>query len=78
MGLLRPSLPEGTPCYGVLAQFATTGDLLRAFAAAIWLLEKRTGKKWNEDRDTAGQLGAVVQEFIFEALHKKGMAPPRR
>jgi predicted DNA-binding protein len=56
-----------------------TGDLLRAFAAAIWLLEKRTGKKWNEDRDTAGQLGsaigAVVQGFIFEAFHKKGMAP---
>jgi len=56
-----------------------TGDLLRAFATAIWLLEKRTGKKWNEDRDTAVQLSSaiepVVEGFIFEALKKIGMAP---
>src|SRR5262249_12952572 len=30
-----------------------TGDLLRAFATAIWLIERRTGKKWHEDRETA-------------------------
>ena len=33
MGFLRPSLPEGTPSYGVLGQFATTGELLRACEA---------------------------------------------
>jgi hypothetical protein len=30
VGLLEPSLPQGTPCFGVLGQFASTGDLLRA------------------------------------------------
>ena len=29
-----------------------TGDLLRAIAIAIWLIERRTGKKWNEDFET--------------------------
>jgi len=56
-----------------------TGDLLRSFATAIWLLEKRTGKKWNEDRDTALQvrsaIDAVVGGFVFEVLQKMGMAP---
>jgi hypothetical protein len=56
-----------------------TGDLLRAFAKAIWLLEKCTGKKWYEDHDTAVQLGStigpVAQEFIIEALQKMGKAP---
>ena len=30
MKLLQPSLPEGTPCFGVLGQFKTPGDLLHA------------------------------------------------
>ena len=29
-----------------------TGDLLRAIPLAIWLIERRTGKKWNEDFET--------------------------
>ena len=29
-----------------------TGDLLRAFATAIWLIERRTGKKWHKDSMT--------------------------
>lgn len=33
MRFLRPSLPEGTPCFGVLAEFASPGDLLRACEA---------------------------------------------
>ena len=53
-----------------------TGDLLRSFATAIWLLEKRTGKKWNEDRDTAFQvrpaIGAEVERFVLKALQKMG------
>ena len=53
-----------------------TGDLLRAFLMAILLLEKRTGKKWNEDRDTAFQvrpaIGAEVERFVLKALQKMG------
>ena len=30
MGLMQPSLPEGTPCFGVLGRFDTARDLLRA------------------------------------------------
>jgi Arc-like DNA binding domain len=45
-----------------------TGDLLRACATAIWLLEKRTAKKWNEDLETAFQvkhaLSAICDAFI--------------
>ena len=44
-----------------------TGDLLRSFATAIWLLEKRTGKKWNEDRDTAVQVRSAT-EGVLEGL----------
>jgi hypothetical protein len=42
-----------------------TGDLLRAFATAIWLTEKRTGKKWSEDRETAFQVGQVMEEVYL-------------
>ena len=41
-----------------------TGDLLRAFATAIWLIEKRTGKKWHEDRETALQVSHAIDEII--------------
>jgi len=41
-----------------------TGDLLRAFATAIWLIEKRTGKKWHEDRETARQVSRAIDEII--------------
>jgi len=41
-----------------------TGDLLRAFATAIWLIEKRTGKKWHEDRETALQVRHAIDEII--------------
>ena len=46
-----------------------TGDLLRAIATAIWLIEKRTGKKWNEDPLTVSQVwlatGALLEGFVF-------------
>jgi hypothetical protein len=38
--------------------------LLRAFATAIWLIEKRTGKKWHEDRETALQVSGAIDEII--------------
>src|SRR5262249_49190432 len=41
-----------------------TGDLLFAFATAIWLIEKRTGKKWHEDRETALQVSGAIDEII--------------
>jgi hypothetical protein len=44
-----------------------TGDLLRAFATAIWLIEQRTGKKWNRDRDTYLDVRTAI-EAICEAL----------
>ena len=40
-----------------------TGDLLRAIAIAIWLIEKRTGKKWNEDSH-AGSLASIALHTI--------------
>src|SRR5262249_26662533 len=40
-----------------------TGDLLRAIATAIWLIEKRTGKKWHEDRETALQVSRAIDEI---------------
>ena len=53
-----------------------TGDLLRTFLMTILLLEKSTGKKWNEDRDTALQvrsaIGAEVEGFVLKAFKKKG------
>jgi hypothetical protein len=46
-----------------------TGDLLRALATAIWLIEKATGKKWHQDRDTALQvkfaMDEVLDAFVF-------------
>src|ERR1700730_17643798 len=44
-----------------------TGDLLRAFATAIWLIERRTGKKWHEDVDASFQTSTAVDE-IFKWL----------
>jgi hypothetical protein len=41
-----------------------TGDLLRAFATAIWLIEKRTGKKWHEDSETALVVSYAIDEII--------------
>jgi hypothetical protein len=41
-----------------------TGDLFRAIATAIWLIEKRTGKKWNEDRDAALQVGTAIEPIL--------------
>lgn len=41
-----------------------TGDLLRAFATAIWLIERRTGKKWHEDFDTAFWAVRAIEEIV--------------
>jgi hypothetical protein len=41
-----------------------TGDLLRAFATAIWLVERRTGKKWHQDHETAFQVSVAIEEII--------------
>jgi hypothetical protein len=41
-----------------------TGDLLRTIATAIWLIEKSTGKKWNEDGDTASEVERAIASII--------------
>jgi hypothetical protein len=37
-----------------------TGDLFRAFATAIWLIERGAGKKWHEDRETRFQVARAI------------------
>ena len=44
-----------------------TGDLLRAIATVVWLIERRTGKKWNEDRDTASQV-SIAMRIVLRAF----------
>jgi hypothetical protein len=44
-----------------------TGDLLRAVATAIWLIERRTGKKWNEDPETLNQARFTV-DLIMDLI----------
>ena len=44
-----------------------TGDLLRAIPIAIWLIERRTGKKWNEDFETYFSVKDATDNVI-EAL----------
>ena len=41
-----------------------TGDLLRAIATAIWLIEKSAGKKWHEDRETTFQVSHAIGQII--------------
>jgi len=49
-----------------------TGDLLRAFATAIWLTERRTGKKWHEDSDVAFQVGSAIDEIFKWFMRRWG------
>jgi hypothetical protein len=56
---------------------AVTGDLLRSFATAIWLVEKHTGKKWNEDRIThMGVYFAIdyINQAFFRPLSATAVA----
>ena len=53
-----------------------TGELLRAIATAIWLIERRTGKKWNEDTDTAFNVQNAI-EAIVVALAQPPLTPER-
>jgi hypothetical protein len=46
-----------------------TGDLLRALATAIWLVEKRTGKKWNEDPETFYQVRHALTAICAAFFH---------
>jgi hypothetical protein len=52
-----------------------TGDLLRAIATAIWLIEKDTGKKWNKDPATRAvvetALTMIIEAFVL------GLTPRR-
>ena len=58
------------------AAFGATGDLLRTLATAIWLIERRTGKKWNEDTDTAFNVQNAI-EAIVVALAQPPLTPER-
>jgi hypothetical protein len=49
------------------AMFSGTGDLLRAIAAVIWLIERRTGKEWREDPETSHAVRQAT-DFIIDAL----------
>jgi hypothetical protein len=44
-----------------------TSDLLRAIATVVWLIERRTGKKWNEDFETYFSV-KVATDNVIEAL----------
>jgi hypothetical protein len=39
-----------------------TGELFRAFATAIWLIERGAGKKWHEDRETRFQVAKAIEQ----------------
>ena len=41
-----------------------TGDLLRAIATAIWLIEKHAGKKWHEDPETVFQVSHAIGQIV--------------
>jgi hypothetical protein len=49
-----------------------TGDLLRAFATAIWLIERRTGKKWHEDVDASFQTSTAIDEIFKWFMTRRG------
>jgi len=42
----------------------TNGDLMRAIATVIWLIERRTGKKWNEDLLTAFEVSSAIDSIV--------------
>ena len=54
----------------------TNGDLMRAIATVIWLIERRTGKKWNEDNFTAIEVGVAI-DGIVRALTRRPFSPER-
>jgi hypothetical protein len=58
------------------AHGGATGDLLRAIATAIWLIERRTGKKWNEDWSTACDVQSTIEAVVL-ALAQKPLTPER-
>jgi hypothetical protein len=47
--------------------FGATGVLLHAMVTAIWLIENRTGKKWNHDSDTSLEVRAAT-DCIIDSL----------
>jgi hypothetical protein len=42
-----------------------SADLIRAVDIAIWLVEVRTGKKWNADERTAVMLGFAIENLVL-------------
>jgi hypothetical protein len=46
-----------------------TGDLLRAIVTAIWLIEKRTGKKWNEDTEAHLNTADAINYLVYAFAH---------
>jgi hypothetical protein len=55
-----------------------TGDLLRAIATAIWLIEKRAGKKWHEDPETAYQVSHAIDEIVHWFAWRPARDAPAR
>jgi len=47
------------------------GDLMRAIATAIWLIERRTGKKWNEDQLTAIEVHSAIEGIVRALTNPK-------
>jgi len=54
-----------------------TGDLLSAIATVVWLIERRTGKKWNEDRDTAFDVREAVEAVAEALVIPRSLTPER-
>src|SRR5262249_50639139 len=52
----------------------TNGDLMRAIATVIWLIERRTGKKWNEDNFTAIEVGVAIDGIVRALTNPKRAA----
>jgi len=42
----------------------SNGDLMRAIATVIWLIERRSGKKWNEDQFTAFEVKSAIDGVV--------------
>jgi len=55
----------------------TNGDLMRAITTAIWLTERRTGKKWNEDEKTASHVREAIETVAHALLEMSPLTPER-
>jgi|SRR5262245_8868029 len=53
-----------------------TGGFIRAIMTAIWLVEKQTGKRWHEDRETGDRAYLTIMD-IFNSFMRGSLDPAR-